>query len=43
MASTRVALTRDLVATAQAFRWDKKMPRWTVIVEGQSFQSDRWY
>ena len=37
MASTRVnALTRDqIVATAQAFRWDKKMPRWTVIVEGR--------
>ena len=37
MASRQVnALTRDqIVATAQAFRWDKKMPKWTVLVEGR--------
>ena len=37
MASRRVnALTRDqIVATAQVFRWDKKMPKWTVMVEGR--------
>ena len=37
MASARVnALTRDqIVTTARAFRWDKKMPKWTVIVEGR--------
>ena len=29
-------LTRDqIVATAKAFQWDKKMPKWTVIVEGR--------
>ena len=37
MASRRVnALTHDqIVTTAKAFRWDKKMPKWTVIVEGR--------
>ena len=37
MASRRVnALTHDqIVTTAKAFRWDKKMPQWTVIVEGR--------
>ena len=37
MASKRVkALTRDqIVAAARDFRWDRKMPKWTVIVEGR--------
>ena len=37
MASAQVnALTRDqIVTTARNFRWDKKMPKWTVIVEGR--------
>ena len=37
MASRLVnALTRDqIVATAQVFRWDKKMPKWTVMVDGR--------
>ena len=30
------SLTRDqIVTTAKAFQWDKKMPKWTVIVEGR--------
>ena len=29
------ALTRaQIIATASGFEWDKKMPKWTVIVEG---------
>lgn len=37
MASRLVnALTHEqIVATAKEFRWDKKMPKWTVIVEGR--------
>ena len=37
MASRRVnALTHgQIVTTAKTFRWDKKMPKWTVIVEGR--------
>ena len=37
MASKRVKdLTRDqIVAAARDFRWDRKMPKWTVIVEGR--------
>lgn len=37
MASPRVkALTRDqIVAAAKVLEWDRKMPKWTVIVEGR--------
>ena len=37
MASKPVnALTREqIVAAARDFEWDKKMPKWTVIVEGR--------
>ena len=39
MASSRVeALTRkQIITTARKFRWDKKLPKWTVIVEGREF------
>ena len=39
MASARVkALTCDqIIATARKFKWDRKMPKWRVIVEGQEF------
>ena len=30
------ALTRDqIVKTAENFTWDKKLPKWTVIIEGR--------
>lgn len=37
MPSARVkAVTRDqIVATARKFIWDRKLPKWTVIVEGR--------
>ena len=37
MASRPVnALTRDqIVMTARDFQWNRKMPKWTVIVEGR--------
>lgn len=37
MPSTRVAaLTREeIAATAKRFRWNRQMPKWSVIVEGR--------
>ena len=37
MASRLVnALTREqIITTARSFDWDKKLPKWTVIVEGR--------
>jgi len=37
MASERVeALTKeDIIRTAQGFRWNRQMPKWTVVVSGK--------
>jgi|SRR5450631_1912729 hypothetical protein len=37
MASTRVSvITKEvIVSTARDFRWNRQMPKWTVIVEGR--------
>jgi hypothetical protein len=39
MPSSRVsALTKeDIVGTAKTFRWNRQMPKWSVIVDGQEF------
>ena len=39
MASQRVSvLTKQaIVSTAKTFRWNRQMPKWTVIVEGREF------
>ena len=39
MASPKVAaLTRhDIVRTARQFTWSRRMPKWTVLVEGREF------
>lgn len=39
MASERVeALTKeDIIRTAKGFRWNRQMPKWTVIVSGKEF------
>ncbi len=39
MASIRVSsLTKEVIAaTARTFRWNRQLPKWTVIVEGREF------
>jgi len=39
MASEKVgALTKDeIVRAAKNFRWNRQMPKWTVVVEGREF------
>ena len=39
MASPKVAaLTRqDIIRTAKGFKWTRRMPKWTVIVDGKEF------
>ncbi len=37
MASAKVSLLtrQDIATTARTFRWQRQMPKWTVIVDGQ--------
>ena len=39
MASAKVSVLtkQDIVSTARSFRWNRQMPKWTVIVEGREF------
>ena len=45
MASTTVAsLTKpDILAAAKRLRWNRQMPKWTVIVEGASYPPGRLF
>ena len=39
MASPKVAaLTRqDIIKAARSFTWNRRMPKWTVVIEGKEF------